>query len=208
MIDTKAETEHEQQALDYERYASARNAACSLHSDQSKFIDQTILALGGGGLGITLTFMHDFVTIPVAPALLYVGDTLLLLSILFVLTSLYVSQKSISDHVDDLDTAARNDFGPVHTKFMKAPFVNASAKYTAHLNTAAMASVTIGMMFVALFVFQNLIRNEVPQVTKDTRPVPPSAVPLQRGLVISPPAVAPKPAPTQQAPSPQPAPKK
>src|SRR5437764_377392 len=82
-----------------ERYAAARAAANSISADQSKFIDQTILTLGGGGLGITLTFLHDFVTVPAAPCLLYLGDGLLLLSIMAVLISLYTSQKSISDHI-------------------------------------------------------------------------------------------------------------
>jgi hypothetical protein len=210
MIGTVIEIEPESpDGLDYERYAAARAAANSISADQSKFIDQTILTLGGGGLGITLTFLHDFVTVPAAPYFLYFGDGLLLLSIMAVLVSLYTSQKSISDQINQLDTAARNDFGDSYTEFMKTPFVNASAKYTALLNKVAMITVTTGMFFLALFVSQNLTKKEQPKVTThETKIIRPGHIDSQKGAVIHAPAVAPKPASTQQAPAPQPTPKK
>jgi hypothetical protein len=202
--ETTEETEDEK-ALDYERYVAAREVANALSLDQSKIIDQTILAFGGGGLGITLTFLHNFVTIPVAPILLYLGDGLLLLSIITVLISLYASQKSIGEHISQLDNAARNDFGPAHTKFMKAPYINPWAKHTALLNKIAMGSVTIGMLLVALFVFQNFTGKETAPMKKDsnTNTTRPSAGHIERGAVLNAPAVAPKPAPAQQNPSTQ-----
>jgi hypothetical protein len=207
MTDTESNKEIEtHQTLDYERYVAAREAANSSAADQFKFIDQTILAFGGGGLGITLTFMHDFVTIPIEPCLLYIGDGLLLFSVLVVLISLYTSQKSISDHVDQLDEAARNDFGRKYTEFMKTPYVNSSAKHTAFLNKVAMGSVIIGMVLVALFVFQNLSQKEPPKMIKnlDTKMNHSGGDDVQKALVIPPPAIAPKPSPTQEAPQPKP----
>ncbi len=211
MTDAEAELEEEEhKSLDYQRYSAARESANSLSAEQSKFIDQTILTFGGGGLGITLTFLHDFVTIPVAPILLYSGDGLLIISILALLISLVTSQKSISDHIDHLDNAARNDFDSAHTTFMKAPNIDPWAKHTALLNNVAIFCVISGMLLVALFVFRNLAQKENPKLAQDneTKINRPGRVDVTKGLVIHPPAVAPKQVPTQQAPAQQPAPKK
>lgn len=56
--------------LDDSTYREARSRLASDRSDQAKFIDQTVLTLAGGALGLTLTFLHDFLHEPTAAPLL------------------------------------------------------------------------------------------------------------------------------------------
>src|SRR6185312_7386571 len=174
------------------------------------FIDQTILSLSGGGLGVSLTFLHDFLHAPKAPYFLLAGDIFLIISIAAVLTSLLTSQAANTKYVRDLDKAAHNEFKPEFTRFLGETFLNRPAKWTHRLNHLAMPALLLGMMLIALFVYNNFPMNEsqgnatmtsssgIPNTVSRPTPTPASkgAVPMS--------AAVPKPAPAPQQSTPKP----
>src|ERR1051326_6519247 len=45
--------------MDYDAFLKERDDKLELLSQQQKFIDSAVLSLGGGGLGLLLSFLHD-----------------------------------------------------------------------------------------------------------------------------------------------------
>jgi amino acid transporter len=140
--------------MDYKSYLKERNAKIALGEGQGKFLDQTILTLAGGALGLTLTFLHDHGPSEIAPSLSYLGIASLVLSLICVLVSLYSSQRSISQHIDTLDALCKNQFieDESHKRLQNNPWNGA----TLWLNRLAGISLIAGIILLAVFVSCNL----------------------------------------------------
>lgn len=191
------------QALDHATYKEVRAVWVDVASDQQKFIDQTILALAGGALGLSLTFLHDFGAPPRMPYMLYLGGGALVISIILVLVSLHASQLAIDRHIADLDAAARASFSPESSRaFLAGRYVNRAARLTHHINRAASVALVLGVALVAIFAYANLTQAESGHwAMQKIQTVPRDSTGIERGVVPSKPAIAPppKPAPSQQS---------
>ncbi len=194
-------TNQEHPLLDHDTYRDARAGWVGVSTEQQKFIDQTVLTLAGGTLGLSLTFLHDFATVPRLPWLLYLGGASLVLSIISVLASLHVSQHSIQGHIEDLDSAARAAFSKASERFMERRFVNAAARFTQFVNRFASIALVVGIALVAIFAYMNLLqpKSETSFVEKIVVP-PRDSSGIERGTVPVKPAVAPRPQPAPAAP--------
>src|SRR5690242_19694128 len=97
--------------LDHPTYLNERRFALEAERDQSKLIDQAVLSLSGGALGVSLTFLREFAPHP-APStqwLLMLGWAALIVSMLLVLVSMHCSQSALRHHVDSLDRDQRGE---------------------------------------------------------------------------------------------------
>jgi hypothetical protein len=130
-------------------YLQERNFALAVARDQTKFIDQAVLTLAGGALGVSLTFLENFVAATGAkqPGVLLTAWGMLTLSIVGVLVSMHMSQWSIDKHIQNLD---ENQVSGAPTVF-KNPFVGA----TEVLNFGASALLIGGLGFLCWFAYAN-----------------------------------------------------
>ena len=135
--------------MDHKIYLEERNFALAVARDQTKFIDQAVLTLAGGALGVSLTFLENFVasTGVKQPGVLWTAWGMLTLSIVAVLIGMHMSQWSIDKHIENLDA---NQLGGAPTVF-KNPFVGA----TETLNYGASALLIIGLGCLCWFVYAN-----------------------------------------------------
>jgi hypothetical protein len=95
--------------LDEQTYKGQRDFSLQIARDQTQFIDQAILTLSGGALGISLTFLEKFVSSngAVKPGILLTAWVVLTVSIVAVLISMHTSQWAIDRYVEDLDKNQR-----------------------------------------------------------------------------------------------------
>ena len=142
--------------LDHDRYLEARSHWVGVQSDQAKFIDQTVLTLAAGALGLSLTFLRGIKSAPRLEWLLFVGGALMILSIALVVVSLHTSQRSISEYVEALDSAALAGFKSTSIEFLESKFVNQPARATQSLNSFASFVLLLGLGALSLFASANL----------------------------------------------------
>ena len=130
-------------------YLHERNFALEVAREQTKFIDQTVLTLAGGALGVSLTFLEKFTapTGAVAPAYLLTAWSALTLSIVGVLVGMHVSQFAIDKHIANLDTN--------YSSTTPTVFVNPFAGATEVLNFLASTSLIIGIVCLCVFAYSN-----------------------------------------------------
>ncbi len=203
MIATVPEDPPRAYELDFPTYKEERNRNVETLSRQAKFIDQTVLALAGGGLGLTLTFLHDLViTPPKWTPLLFLGSGLLILSIIFVLWSLHSSQAAIGLLISQMDEAAKEAHDSVEMIFTDEKFVNSHAKLTSRLNTWASGFVVAGIAAISIFAYVNLLTSPEDMKMKKIELNRPAPTELKKGIVPQKPAVTQlKPNQTTPAPS-------
>jgi hypothetical protein len=142
-------------ALSYEAFLTERSAKLSLLENQQKTLDTSLLTLAGGGLGLTLTFLHEKNAVFARPELATTGLILLIVSLCSVLISMFVSQEAISRYVDALDVWCEESFKASHEaakEVLKRPLVG----ITKQLNYLAGGSFLIGVCFLSGFVLSNL----------------------------------------------------
>jgi len=142
-------------AVDYANFLAERNAKIGLGEKQGSFIDQSLLTLSGGALGLLLTFLHEHGTGLHRIGYAKAGVVLLILSLLSVFLSLYASQRSISRHIDALDDWCRAGLGvddPQSRPLQTNPWRGA----TKVLNLIAGLGFLSGIVCLAFFVTSNL----------------------------------------------------
>lgn len=165
--------------------------------DQTKFIDQAVLTLSGGALGLSLTFLRGL------PAPLFNGWALigggicLIGSILSVLIGLHSSQIAISNYINDLDKEIAQSPSNI-SKFNERSYVNFGARFTQWINWIASSLLIAGIVLLAIFAYSNesSVYERVPMSNQTSAQIQTPTVPAQRGAVPVSPAVAPPP-PTQ-----------
>jgi hypothetical protein len=146
--------------MSYQAYLDERNAKLAIDQEQSKFIDGAILTLGGGALGLTLSFLHELSARPSSPLLAIIGSFLLVSSLLLALGSVYASQRSVARYISDLDDLCRGGFLPSQS-IPDSRLINPWAGVTAWLNRLAGGCLIVGILLVSIFVMMNLPWQEV-----------------------------------------------
>ncbi len=178
-------------------YKETRADLSKTLDEQTKFLDQTNLTLAGGALGLSLTFMHDFVTKPADPGLLSAGWASLLASIVLTLASVHTSQIAINKYIRNLDNAADKGFTVKSLEFLNGRWVNLSAAITAYLNVLSSLTLIAGIALVALFAYNNL---QSPKEHAVEKQIPSPGEIIKRGAVPIAPIVPAQPpaAPAQE----------
>jgi hypothetical protein len=140
----------------YAAYVKERDGKLTILHEQQKFIDGAVLTLGGGGLGLLLTYLH-YLTPPIRLLCLgLVAGISLALAIVFALLSVYASQISMHQHVSALDEKCRNNFeGNDRTeKVLRGG--NLSTSLTGIFNGLAGLLLILGIGLASTFVALNL----------------------------------------------------
>jgi hypothetical protein len=174
----------------YQTFLDERKAKLELSKEQSLFLDKAVITLGGGGLGLTLTFLQGLDTIKSAPYVI-AGLAGFAVSLTCMFLSLHASQRSISVHINVLDDHwSRNSVWT--EQVIQTLKDNAWIKFTGALNLFAAIALAVGITCVAMFVFNNVPTTSSKgssqvmskKVESTTRP---AASQSQKGLVIKPP---------------------
>lgn len=145
----------QQPRLSYDVYQRERSSWNIVQNEQQKFIDQAVLTLSGGGLGLSVTFLRNYQKAPILLSLLFIGGALLVISMVGVLISLHFSQTAIRKLISALDTAAEQNFPLGAGMFRGTKYVNFSARVTAISNTLSSGCLILGIAFLALFGYCN-----------------------------------------------------
>ncbi|HEY4941908.1 MAG TPA: hypothetical protein VII56_10810 [Rhizomicrobium sp.] len=189
----------EKRSLTEDDYRTARASTEAALGDQQKFLDQTVLTLAGGGLGLSIAFLKDFGSPPSYVWMLFVGGLLLVVSIIAVLLSLHTSNAAFSKYVRELDAASEAGFPPGKALF-EGNYVNSAARVTQLLNWIASIFLVLGIVFLAAFGYINEARKtRTPMSNGDgigkVVTVPTDGSGVQRGVIPIKPAVPPPPPP-------------
>ncbi|MGH6870892.1 MAG: hypothetical protein ACREHE_05230 [Rhizomicrobium sp.] len=190
----------------HKSYLAERATLVNALEDQTKFIDQITIALAGGSLGLSLTFLHDLSQPAILLWCLCIGSGCLVGSIVCVLVSLHTSQASLNRQTRALDNAmAQHRFSSTVVEMQGQNYVNAMARFTAKLNIAAPILLIAGMALLLLFSYINESSDITRRVmangigTGKVTSVPAPSTGVQRGIVPMKPAVQP---PQQSQPQP------
>jgi len=176
----------------YRGYLDERNSKTSLSERQAEFLDKSLLTLGGGALGLLLTFLHDHGERTTSQSYAIWGIALLIISVLSVLISVVMSQRSISRQIDALDDWCRSGFSSASEKPLQS---NPWAGATLYLNRIAIFTFIAGVIAISSFVVLNLQPAKGSEMSGQGNG---AKTPIERGVVISPPpAQKPQPANNQ-----------
>lgn len=170
-------------------FLAERNAKLALMEKQSEFLDKSLLTLAGGALGLTLTFLHDHSAKTIAGGWVVVGLIALVLCLLGVLFSVNFSQRSISKHIDALDTWASEGF-PAGHRSEKVLDGSVWVTVTMWANRFATTALIVGLVCVSVFVALNLFQPDGGQMViqgNSNSQSKPGGTPIERGAVIKPP---------------------
>jgi hypothetical protein len=140
--------------MTYAVFLEERKAKVELEDSQAQFIDQWLLTLSGGALGLMLTFLHDYPP-PLIPWWAKGGMISLVACMAIVLLSLDFSQRSIRKHITALDEWCDASFAHNHAS-QKAVQRNWWAGATGYLNLIAMVLCIAGISILSIFVGSNL----------------------------------------------------
>jgi hypothetical protein len=176
---------------EYEAYLVERASKLELSERQQQFLDQSLLTLSGGGLGLTLAFLHDHGAVTIRVWMAGIGIGSLILSLVAVLMSLYTSQESISSHVDALDEHCGAGF-PKDRDASKRLQENLWARLTGNVNLVAGGAFLLGAIMLSLFVISNLNTGDQSGGTQNMSSNSQGGLgrtPIERGAVIKPPPV-------------------
>jgi hypothetical protein len=109
----------------------------------SESYDKMIVTLAGGGLGLTITFIHDLTPHPRLVWLLLVGWSLWCLSLFLVLVSYLSSVSAHGQIIDQMDE--------------RVPSVRRPRKLTTLFNYSAAVLLVAGAAFVVVFAWYNML---------------------------------------------------
>lgn len=129
---------NEEAETDQDRF---REWLVQAHHTASQDFDKAIMALAGGALGLSLTFVDDYAPNPTDKWLLAVSWGLLALSLLVILVSYLTSQSALLAAIGriDRDEEARG-----------------GGWLTPVLNWVAASALVVGVVFLVLFALYNL----------------------------------------------------
>jgi len=184
-----------------DEFLAEREVKVALMEKQQQFLDQWLLTLAGGALGLTLTFLRDHDSAGSQPWLVATGMALLVLSILSVLTSIIFSQRSISLRIDALDSWCEGGFTSGHPSERDVK-KSLWANLTGHANTISAVTLMGGLVSISLFVSINLFQphggTDNMQGNGNSGHKGGVTVPTTRGAEIKPPPAQPRPAQSSQ----------
>jgi hypothetical protein len=124
---------------------SYRDSLVQAHHAASQSFDRAVMALAGGALGVSLTFIHDVAPRPERVWLLGVGWMLLAGSLLVILLTFLTSQRAFVNEIRAFD--ARSD---------EADQGGFAGKLTGVGNWAAALMLVGGVVFLVIFALTNL----------------------------------------------------
>ena len=132
---------------------------CKAELEVSGRFDKSVLALSGGALALSLTFVKDFATKPICTPLLGLAWICFAISIGFIMWSMITSQESLRKQREinvnlalaSLQAAA----GQAGTQ-SKIDTKNKSAENTNCANYISVASLILGILFLGVFSIINL----------------------------------------------------
>jgi hypothetical protein len=128
------------EGLEWPREERARLVEHRLKASES--FDRMVLALAGGALGLTITFIHDIAPHPRHLWMIAVGWSILAASLLVILTSLLTSIAAHDQIIEQMDEQVAS--------------VRRPRRWTTWLNRSAAALLVAGVAFVVLFACFNL----------------------------------------------------
>jgi hypothetical protein len=141
--------------MTYETFLAERNAKLATSDRQDELLDNSLITLSGGALGLALAFLHDHGSTTAALPYAIVGMAFFALCLTMRLGSIIASQKSISAHIDALDAWCRAAFkiGHPSEQILK---MSRWASVTQWFNGASVAAFMVGAILTAAFVVENL----------------------------------------------------
>lgn len=142
------------EAASDEARAAFRTWLVQTLAEAHKEYDKTVTTLSAGALVLSITFLDDIAPSPArARCLLVVAWVAFSASLLSTLVSFATSQHTLRLRIKEID----DDLDPDRA--------DAANRWTAGLNYAAAVLLFIGVVFLALFAFQNLEggMNDVPK---------------------------------------------
>jgi hypothetical protein len=170
----------------YEGYLRDRQAYLKESLAISDRFDKSILALSGGSLALSLTFIEKIAPSPLDWSLwfLLVAWLLLILSVLFGIYALAASQMAIQREIAHLDQSYREfleayEAGDVYAIPNSLPYGNRAVRVTQRLNVLSMVCLGVGIFSLCIFSLINLHSKTGanPQVLQVQLQIPPSVSP-------------------------------
>ena len=119
-----------------------------LEKDSAKTFDNAVLFLSAGALGLSLTFMKDFVTEPIYISFLYISWIRLVLALVIIFVSPLLSMKASQEQ-------RRINQEYYTTIDDKEPQENRYSKWTWRTNLWSAVFLITGIIFLGFFVFNN-----------------------------------------------------
>lgn len=114
----------------------------------SRDFDRNVVILSGGALGLSITFVREFVPVPVECSWPWIALswTLLTLSLLAILVSMLTSQHALRQAVREIDEETAHD--------VKRPG-GSFATVTGYLNVASAIALVLGLVCLVVFALMN-----------------------------------------------------
>jgi hypothetical protein len=145
----------------YQEYLTAREIALKQSMEISDRFDKAILALSGGSLGLSLTFLEKLAPHPLSwtLAILIVAWFLLLLSVLSSVVALNQVQRAIQNDLKDIENDYRaflQEFNAGKVTTALPAKQNSLKKDVRKHNVFSIASLGMGLMWLCVFSVLNL----------------------------------------------------
>jgi hypothetical protein len=141
LVDTSGIPRADYNGIDWPPEDRARLVEHRLKASES--YDKMIVTLAGGGLGLTVTFIHDLTPHPRLVWLLLVGWSFWCASLLLVLVSYLSSVSAHGQIIDQMDERVAS--------------VRRPRKWTTAFNYAAALLLVVGAVYVVVFAWYNLL---------------------------------------------------
>ena len=159
-----ADLDYEYAKTRYTEYIAARQNSLKESLEISDRFDKAILALSGGSLGLSLTFLEKFAPHPLSwtLAILFVAWAMLLLSILSGVVALFSVQAAIQGELKDIENDYRIFLAEFEAGRLPGPppaKQNSSKEKTRDVrkhNLFSIAALGIGLVLLCLFSMVNL----------------------------------------------------
>lgn len=119
----------------------------------SEHYDKTVVLIASGAIGLSLAFLNNIILKGVSnPLMLYCSWILLLVAILSSIVSHLTSIKGYADNINEID------YGTKPSKTWP--------KITDILNVVTLVCLFIGIVFLCLFAYQNILREDGDDMSK------------------------------------------
>ena len=128
--------------------AAYRQWLVAAEHDASRDFDRAVMALAGGALGLSVTFIHEIVASPVYRSSVWIALAwgCLSLSLLSILVSMLTSQHALRRAIKQVDAQT------VHQVARAGGWLS---MVTEGLNIVAALTLVLGLVFLVVFAFLN-----------------------------------------------------
>lgn len=134
---------------EYRHYYAHWHLLYDVERESARTLDKTLVALAGGALGLSITFIKEIAECPQWTIVLYIAWIFLILSILSTLLSFAATQRAARNERDKMTREFKGDNNTEKK-------INRFQKVTIYLNTISIASFITGATLLTIFSGKNL----------------------------------------------------